>query len=90
MLVTRPERVMRNQVQVEVDETMPLAIGVAYRQDAIYAVDADALWVVRCADATVRSYVGSFRDRLDGTVPLPTLGSEELRDLDGPAEGVAS
>ncbi|MFN7730440.1 MAG: DUF3293 domain-containing protein [Pirellula sp.] len=73
---------------IEVDEPTAVAIGLAYHQDAIYVVEADALWVVRCVEPSVRSYIGSFRERLDGVVPLPPEGSEEVKDIDGRAEGV--
>lgn len=62
---------------IEVDEMTALAIGLAYFQDAIYVVEADALWVVQCADPTVRSYVGAFRDRLDAAVERPSAVRED-------------
>lgn len=45
------------------------ALGRAFRQDAIYWVEDDALWVVLCAHGE-RALVGAFRERVD-LAPLP-------------------
>jgi hypothetical protein len=49
---------------VELGLEEALGIGRDLRQHAIYAVDGDALRVLRCADG-LAAPVGSFRDRLD-------------------------
>jgi hypothetical protein len=49
---------------VELGLEESLGIGRDFRQHAIYAVEGDALRVLRCADA-LAAPVGSFRERLD-------------------------
>jgi hypothetical protein len=42
------------------------AWGAAFRQDAVYVVEGDALFLARCAEPEVWVEVGSFRARWDG------------------------
>lgn len=49
---------------VEIGLEEALGIGREFRQHAIFAVDGDALRVLRCADG-LAAQAGSFRDRLD-------------------------
>jgi hypothetical protein len=49
---------------IALDPDAALCLGRSFRQHAIYAVDGDALQVVRCEDARTAP-VGSFRDRVD-------------------------
>jgi hypothetical protein len=75
---------------IEVDESAGLAIGAEFCQDAIYVVTADDLWVVLCADPTVREQVGSFRDRLDetdGAIPSCRSVGEAPRTSKSPSDG---
>lgn len=53
---------------VALDPVVALRLGRTFRQHAIYAVDGDALEVLRCADAR-RAAVGRFRDRVDPPAP---------------------
>ncbi len=49
---------------VELAPDAARAVGVAFRQDALYTVEDDALWVLRCEDGRAES-VGRFSERLD-------------------------
>ena len=51
---------------IDLDVAAALRLGCEFRQHAIYAVDGDALRVLRCADAR-EATVGSFRERLDAS-----------------------
>lgn len=54
---------------VEVDCSKGCEIGVCYKQDAIYAVEAGAIYVVDCQEPDRRAFVGDFFERLDRLEP---------------------
>ena len=51
-------------VNVPVEEAC--AIGLLFRQDAIYQVNHDDLFVLLCKAPSVRARVGAFRQRVEG------------------------
>lgn len=65
-------------VEMSVEEAH--CMGEEFRQDAIYFVEHDTLWVAECRSRE-KAKVGSFRSRVD-SLPDPRLG----RHLDRPSD----
>jgi hypothetical protein len=50
---------------IDLDCLSACRLGVDFKQDALYVIERDSLFVVRCSEPSCRAYVAPYKDRLD-------------------------